>query len=249
MSEKGDSGLQAVLRDELIKRSDKVEDEYVTRVLSVIGNRERLLDIGCGTGHIIRELGMRRENVTLIGLDISEPMIRIADENTKGLSNVSLILADGLRLPFGDSSFDIVISRLADYSLSEIYRVLLEGGRFFEYGLGPRADREIAEFFPERIERSNFFSPENPESWTEEVSERVARAGFTVNNLQEYESKEHYASEKEVADLIEIVPLVKDFDRHRDSDVIHRLSMKYGDKQGIDITWHYYILEAERLHI
>lgn len=249
MRVKGDTEGQAILRDELTKRSDKVENEYVSRILSTIRNREWMLDIGCGTGHIIKELAMHEEGTTLVGLDISNPMIRIADRNTKGLSNVSLVLADGLDMPFRNSSFGVVTSRLAEYSLPEIHRILHESGKFIEYGLGPRADKEIAEFFPERIERSNFFFPENPESWPDEVSEKVERAGFTVIDFREYETREYYASEKEVADLVEMVPLVKNYDRYKDNEAIRGLSMKYKQDQGIGITWHYYILEAVRLQI
>jgi len=41
---------------------------------------------------------------------------------------------------------------LAEYSPQEAHRVLKRGG-FFEYNLGPDANKEIIEFFPGRIER------------------------------------------------------------------------------------------------
>ncbi len=181
-----------------------------------------------------------------VGLDISDPMIEISRKNTKGLSNVFLVVADGFCVPFKNSCFDVAITRLADYSLQETHRILRSDGKLLEYGLGPKADKEIAEFFPERIARSNFFFPENLDSWTDEVSERVEKAGFAITSVQEYETIDYHRSEKEVADLIEMVPLVEDFDREKDKTIMWELARKYTEDEGIAITWHYYILEARK---
>ena len=74
-------------------------------------------------------------------------MLKIAKLNTMRLPNVILVEGDGLKLPFLDCSFDVVITRLAEYSPQEVYRVSKKGGFFFEYGLGPEANKEIVEFF------------------------------------------------------------------------------------------------------
>jgi len=47
-------------------------------------------------------------------------------------------------------------------------------------------------------------------------------------------------------DLIELVPLVKDFDRKKDKSQVAKLAKKYKEKRGIKITWHYYITVARR---
>jgi len=86
-------------------------------------------------------------------------MINLAKNNTSDLTNMELIQGDGLELPFQGSEFDVVINRLADYSPREVHRILKRGGYFFEYALGPDADREIVEFFPP-IRRGKFLSPQ-----------------------------------------------------------------------------------------
>jgi SAM-dependent methyltransferase len=103
-----------------------------------------------------------------------------------------LVEGDGLKLPFLDGSFDVVITRLAEYSPQEAYRVLKKGGFFFEYNLGPEANKEIMEFFPERIERENFFFPHNAKGWKREVSEKLVDAGFSVESIEDYKEKERY---------------------------------------------------------
>ena len=46
--------------------------------------------------------------------------------------------------------------------------------------------------------------------------------------------------------LIEMVPLVKDFDRVRDRRTILELARKYQRRQGISVTWHYYVILAKK---
>jgi SAM-dependent methyltransferase len=245
--DKGDTERQAALRDELIKRAGATRSSrYVARVRDVLSPGMRVLDIGCGTAHIIQELACGQQPVFFVGLDISRPMLATAKENTCRMDGILLASGDGLRLPVRDRAFDVVMTRLAEYSCEESYRVLKEGGHFVEYGLGPDADREIAEFFSGRIDPESFFFPSDPGRWEEEVSEGCRSAGFVEVRTEAHRETDYYRSEEEVMDLIEMVPLVKDFDRERDRRLIAALADKYGKEQGIAITWHYYILQARR---
>jgi ubiquinone/menaquinone biosynthesis C-methylase UbiE len=218
----------------------------MTKILSVLKPGMKLLDIGCGTGHILQELATCRGNASLIGLDISPAMIEIARSNNLSLPNVLFNIGDGLQLPFSACSFDIVINRLAEYSVHEVYRVLKGGGRFFEYGLGPNADREIKEFFPDRIETDSFCIPKVMGEWKEEICQEVTDACFTIESIEEYREEEHFRNEEELMDTIEMVPLVKDFERSKDRGIIKALTEKYGGKSGISTTWHFYILKARK---
>lgn len=247
MNVKGDSERQAALRNEMIKRSKRrMRNHYILKISNVIKPTTKLLDIGCGTAHIIQSLSTLHEDATFIGLDVSTPMLKIAKLNTTGSLNVMLIRGDGLKLPFSDCSFDIVITRLAEYSPLEAYRVLKSGGYFFEYGLGPAANREVVEFFRERIERESFFFPKNLKEWKQEVCEKNEDAGFTVESIEDFMEKEHYRSIEEFMNLIEMVPLVKSFDREKDRETVESLARRYLCKRGIRITWHYYILKARK---
>ena len=245
---KGDTERQAILRDRMIKkRTGTKRNRYVSKILHVLKPRMRLLDIGCGTAHIIQELAMRYKSAIFIGLDISPAMLKIASKNTMNLHNVILVEGDGLNLPFPDCSFDIVTVRLAEFSPEEVYRVLKKGGYFLEYEVGPEANKEIVEFFPDRIEKDNFFIPECLSTWKEEVVQKIKNVGFIVESIEDYREKEYYSSEEELMDLIEMVPLVKDFNRKKDRERISELAEKYKEKNGIKITWHYYIMEARRV--
>ncbi|MFQ6088137.1 MAG: class I SAM-dependent methyltransferase [Candidatus Methanofastidiosia archaeon] len=248
MNFKGDTERQSILRDRMIKKAHKIKKNiYISKISSALKRRIRLLDIGCGTAHIIQELATCYKNAIFVGLDISPAMLKISSVNIMNLPNVILVEGDGLKLPFPDCSFDFAITRLAEYSPQEAYRVLRKGGYFFEYGLGPEANKEIFEFFQDKIERENFFFPKSLKEWKEEVCKDIKDVGFVVDSIKDYKEKEYYQSEEGLMDLIEMVPLVRNFNEEKDRKRINELVKKYNDETGIKITWHYYIMEARRL--
>jgi ubiquinone/menaquinone biosynthesis C-methylase UbiE/VanZ family protein len=91
----------------------------------------KVLDIGCGTGEMARELTRRGYEVW--GSDIAEPMVRYARERY----GAGRFHAGDLEyLPFRDNTFDAVVCLgVVEYldtderSLREIWRVLRPGGR------------------------------------------------------------------------------------------------------------------------
>lgn len=248
MKSKGDTENQAIIRDKKIKEAENTKDhQYISTISSEIKPGNKILDIGCGTAHIIQELATQNKNASFVGLDISPAMVKIAEENTDELHNVKIVEGDGLKLPFPSCSFDIVTARLADFSPEEVYRILKSDGIFFEYGLGPDADKEIAEFFPDRIEQNSFFIPKSLNTWKEEASHKIKGTGLTIESMEDFREMTLYENEEELMDLIEMVPLLRDFDREKDKKAIAELAGKYRDNEGIKITWHYYILQAKRI--
>jgi phosphatidylethanolamine/phosphatidyl-N-methylethanolamine N-methyltransferase len=95
----------------------------------------RILEVGVGTGISLPDYA--RSN-RLVGVDISEPMLRKAQERVaeRGLSNVeALAVTDAARLPFPDASFDVVVGQYLitavpdpEATLDEFVRVLRPGG-------------------------------------------------------------------------------------------------------------------------
>lgn len=95
----------------------------------------RVLDLGCGTGDLLKIFSGEIKNAELTGLDFSPEMLRGAEKKLAGLKNIRLIRGNALELPFESSSFDCVsisfsLRNMADYGrvISEIKRVLRKGG-------------------------------------------------------------------------------------------------------------------------
>lgn len=98
---------------------------------------ERLLDLCTGTGDVAIEFARACPNLQIVGVDLSETMLRVAREKCARLgTRVQLVHGNALELPFAPDSFEIVtiafgLRNLPDRAqgLSEIYRVLSPGGR------------------------------------------------------------------------------------------------------------------------
>ena len=95
---------------------------------------ERILDVGCGTGALLKALLIPAYGVSLWGVDPSASMLEIARERL-GVA-VGLVVGRGERLPFSSDQFSLVVSTNAFHYfrnplevLGEIWRVLRPGGK------------------------------------------------------------------------------------------------------------------------
>jgi SAM-dependent methyltransferase len=113
---------------------------YHARLLSVaaIGERDQVLDVGCGTGQSTRDAARAATAGAAFGIDLSSRMLDYARRRAtdEGVSNVAFAQADAQIHPFELGSFDVTISRTAamffgDHlaAFSNIGRALRPGGR------------------------------------------------------------------------------------------------------------------------
>ncbi len=70
---------------------------------------ESVLEIGCGYGKQIRAI-TDRIDAPVVGLDFSPSQLALAHTYLDGVERVALVLGSGLRLPFPDRSFDLVLT-------------------------------------------------------------------------------------------------------------------------------------------
>ncbi|CAL9440049.1 2-methoxy-6-polyprenyl-1,4-benzoquinol methylase, mitochondrial [Streptomyces sp. enrichment culture] len=105
---------------------------------AAIQERDRVLDIGCGTGCTTRLAARRARSGRVLGLDLSAPMLARARETAQreGIPNVAFEQGDAQAYTFEPSTFDVAISRFgvmffADpvAAFTNIRRALRPGGR------------------------------------------------------------------------------------------------------------------------
>ncbi len=110
--------------------------EVQTKALGALelGPKDRLLDIGCGTGAAVRDAAPVVKRAA--GVDLSPGMIARANELAEGLKNVKFVEADSERLPFKDEKFTALLCTTSFHhypdprrAVSEMARVLKPGGR------------------------------------------------------------------------------------------------------------------------
>lgn len=123
----------------------------------------RILDAGCGAGRLAREVA--RRGYSVFGMDYSYGMIERANNicNHEDKHRVELLQGDVESIPFGDSSFDLIVClgvitylNSEDNALDELVRVLRPGGTLIlsainKFRLVKHLDLPL--FFMQRIKR------------------------------------------------------------------------------------------------
>lgn len=91
-----------------------------------------VLDLGTGTGDLAREALTQYPQARVIASDFTLEMMRVGKQN----GDLNFSSADALHLPFGEKSFDAVVSGFlmrnvidVQQALKEQYRILKPGGR------------------------------------------------------------------------------------------------------------------------
>jgi ubiquinone/menaquinone biosynthesis C-methylase UbiE len=92
---------------------------------------ERVLDVGTGTGHFALDLA--QQVATVVGIDLSAPMLAVA--RSKG-GTVSWLRGDAAALPLASATFDLIVSvtalefvASAEQAIHAMWRLLRPGGR------------------------------------------------------------------------------------------------------------------------
>jgi trans-aconitate 2-methyltransferase len=166
---------------------------------------ERILDLGCGNGHltttVLEAIGMGH----VVGLDLSEAMLREAVGRTRAWPPItplhdastdpcrlSYVQGDAAALPFADA-FDAVFSAAAlhampdhDAVFASVYRTLAPGGRFVAECGGAGNLRALLDRAAEHLRRAPF--ARHAAGWREpwqfadvpNTLMRLERAGFTA---------------------------------------------------------------------
>lgn len=113
------------------RRIRQIESDLLLDLLDPLPG-ESILDAGCGTGIFTRDILARGSHV--IGVDLSEPMLRIAMDRGAG-KKFTGVCSDMCALPFADESFDKTLSmtaiefvREARLAVDELSRVTRQGG-------------------------------------------------------------------------------------------------------------------------
>ncbi|MBX6425962.1 MAG: methyltransferase domain-containing protein [Variibacter sp.] len=161
----------------------------------------RVLDVGVGTG---LELRYFHDSAEVVGVDLSEPMLRKAQERIRagGMRHIAgLCVMDAARLAFPDETFDAVIAPYVitvvphpEASLDELIRVVRRGGDvvLVNHIGADRGPRAVLERWLARQTRHIGWRPEFPwsriEAWCAsrphvELAERRAVPPFGLFTL------------------------------------------------------------------
>jgi ubiquinone/menaquinone biosynthesis C-methylase UbiE len=120
----------------------------------------KVLDVACGTGHLLRMLGAALPEAKLFGVDLSPHYLARARETLPRKLDVSLVCENAEQLPFPTAHFDAVVNvfllhelpaEVGARVLSEMARVVRPGGLVvvadsLQLGDAPELERELTSF-------------------------------------------------------------------------------------------------------
>ncbi|WP_194898236.1 class I SAM-dependent methyltransferase [Catenulispora pinisilvae] len=95
----------------------------------------RMVDVGCGTGRLLRTAAAEFPDTQLVGVDISAGMLAQAQAITEPGECDAFVRADSTALPFVDAAFDVVTCTACSHhwpapgaALAEVRRVTARDG-------------------------------------------------------------------------------------------------------------------------
>lgn len=123
------------------KMAQKLGRQYAAKLRSRSLSKRRILDSGCGFGATDIVLALEFPQSEIIGIDLSEPLLRIAKDAAEAAGvqdRVRFELADVEQIPYENDSFDVVLNLNMVHivedpvrMLNEIERVLKPNGHLF----------------------------------------------------------------------------------------------------------------------
>jgi SAM-dependent methyltransferase len=140
-----DSPIDETLREEFNRWADSGKGESmehdhwpITRPVlewMQISPSDNILDVGCGAGWLSRILAKGVPDGRVVGMDISDEMIRHARQSSTGFTNLGFVTGGVDEIPWESDFFTRAISVESSYywpdpakGLAEIRRVLASGG-------------------------------------------------------------------------------------------------------------------------
>jgi ubiquinone/menaquinone biosynthesis C-methylase UbiE len=135
------SSLQELPQFKMIR--NKIVDHVISPSIgNPVEEGSSLLDLGCGTGHLLKALHetIAKDNLPklrLFGIDIGAESVRVCQEKLAiaNITDVEIKEGDGASMPYLDDSVDVVVTSLSLHHwtepvrvLDEIYRILHPNG-------------------------------------------------------------------------------------------------------------------------
>lgn len=121
-------------------RGEGMEKDHLPITLPVLERMrpaatDNVLDVGCGAGWLSRRMSRLVPEGRVVGMDISDEMIRVARRNSLDHDNVLYVTGEAGEIPWEPGFFHHAVSVESSYywpnpaaGMKEIYRVLRDGG-------------------------------------------------------------------------------------------------------------------------
>ena len=213
--------------------------DYDSIVRQYLKKDMKLLDYDTGGGEFLLTLGHPYENTA--ATEGFPPNVALCRETLTPLGIDLRECSDPARLPFEDSSFDIVINRHGDFCPEELARVLKPGGLFITQQVGGRNDRDLVQMvFPDAKEPF-------PDLYLAAQCDAFRRAGFEILRSEEFFGKIRFY---DVGAFVWFARIIEwefpGFSVDRCFDRLLKMQEQIDEKGSVEGTTHRYLIVARK---
>lgn len=153
--------------------------EVVKQIIGGLAPGYKVLEVGCGTGNVLRVLADTCAKGSVMGMDLFPEGLRYARQRT----DCALVVGDMLTPPFNDGRFNViglfdVLEHLSDDEqvLRHLSKMLADGGTLL---LTVPAYPQLWSYFDEAAHHCRRYRPAD-------LEHRLVRAGYRVEYLTPY---------------------------------------------------------------
>jgi len=203
-------------------------ERYLDTIVPRLRPGALVLDLGCGTGDVLRRLGARyAQPLSMVGLDISPPMLDAAYRALRREPRAVVARASTRRrLPLRDGVVDVVLRRLAPALPDEVSRVLKPGGAYIMASFGPARWRELYDALPE--------AP-RPKASREPALDTLLAQGFAAAEYHAWRGSE-LVTPLEALDRLLMGPAAFHVDQGRDLPRLQDLALEMSEDGVLRLT-------------
>jgi len=222
--------------------SEGVGWEFYDEVVKRSSKTDKLLDIGTGGGEKVLKIA---ENFQLVaGIDVSDGMIKTARKNllNSEVTNAGFFVMDAEKIQFPDRGFNIISCRHSDFSPTEIFRLLDEGGCFISQQVGEADKLNLKKFFG----RGQNYGVKDGTTMRDYV-EHLKAAGFSRVETREYDATEYYERPEDLIFLLKHTPTIPNFGQVAgDFDKLDEFIKQNFSSKGIKTNSKRFLIIAEK---
>jgi SAM-dependent methyltransferase len=207
--------------------------DYKTLVREAAAGKRQVLDMGTGGGELLADL---REALGERVVATEEWVVNapVAYRRLRP-AGVDVVRCSSLRLPFLDSSFELVINRHEELDPAEVARVLRPGGFLLTQQVGLHNNHELRAFFPRMNDFGDIFA---------QYANELRALDFEVEGTH-HDFKVAYGSLGDFVYLLGITPwTIPDFSVERDLEALLAFEGDRLTEDGIVVTECRFLLTA-----
>ncbi len=145
-------GLVAlVYTHQVANGSHALYEKLINFLIPRLKNVTKLIDVGCGPGHATEIIAKKLPDAEVLGVDISDVFIKIAQKKRAPLNNLQFELGDALNLPHANETFNAAVTFMSikawpdkQKGVKELARLVKSGGTIALFECDADCSKEAA---------------------------------------------------------------------------------------------------------